>query len=228
MLRVADTFRELPLRMAAYSSANLGDDKVKLVVLVQPAERSTSLKSVAAGLFDQKGKLTAQWTGQGDEVTRVPAACALVARAGTYRLRVAGVDGSGRAGTVDEEVRVELLRADTARLSDLVLGTEGGGPFTPRLEFAAEKSVTGYFEIYGLPGNAQASATLEIAESENGAALARAPVAIRPANAADDVRLAWGVLPLGAFPAGDYLVRAVVSLDGKPIGHLTRTLHKTK
>jgi 5-enolpyruvylshikimate-3-phosphate synthase len=45
-------------------------------------------------------------------------------------------------------------------------------------------------------------------------------------TAAIDRRRATGVVPVGALKPGDYVVRAVVSLDGRPIGQLTRILRK--
>jgi hypothetical protein len=37
-----------------------------------------------------------------------------------------------------------------------------------------------------------------------------------------------GGFNIGSLPAGDYLMRAVVSLDGKPVGKVVRTLRKTQ
>ena len=42
-----------------------------------------------------------------------------------------------------------------------------------------------------------------------------------------DRRIAIGALPIAALPLGDYVVRAIVSIDGRPVGRITRTLRKS-
>ena len=39
-------------------------------------------------------------------------------------------------------------------------------------------------------------------------------------------RLATIAIPIGALPPGDYIVRAIVSLEGQPAGRVSRTLRK--
>jgi hypothetical protein len=40
------------------------------------------------------------------------------------------------------------------------------------------------------------------------------------------MRVAFGGFSVAALPPGEYLMRAVVSLDGKPVGKVVRTLRK--
>ena len=225
MLRVARISRDLPLRATSYVSRNTGDDNVKIVAVFEPLDPSTKLASAMVGLFDDKEKLVAQWTAQGTDLARLPVVTALVRPAGTYRLRVAAVDASGRPGTVDESVRAEIERADPVRLSTLVLGSAEGGSFGWKLQFGAEPVAVGLLEIYGAAKNA-VTVTLELAASEDGAAIATAPTKISPPNA-QEVRTAYGGFSIGSATAGDYVVRAIVSVDGKPVGHASRTLRKT-
>ena len=35
-----------------------------------------------------------------------------------------------------------------------------------------------------------------------------------------------GALPIAALPPSDYVVRAIVSVDGRPVGRVLRTLRK--
>jgi hypothetical protein len=44
----------------------------------------------------------------------------------------------------------------------------------------------------------------------------------------DDMRVAFGGFSIANLEPGDYLMRAVVSLDGKPVGKVVRTLRKTQ
>ena len=66
---------------------------------------------------------------------------------------------------------------------------------------------------------------MELAATEDGPALVRVPGTIAATGDATR-RRATGVVPIGQLAPGDYLVRAVVSLDGQPIATLTRTLRK--
>ena len=224
MLRVAQAYRDLPLRATAYPSRNTGDEQVKIVTVFEPLDPSATLASAMVGLFDDKEKLVAQWTAQAADLAKRPVVAALVRPAGVYRVRVASVDKSGRAGTVDDSVRAEISRADPVRLSGLVLGTADAGAFGWKLQFGAEQAAVGLLEIYGA-AKATVAVTLELAESEDAAAIATAPTTISPPNA-QEVRVAYGGFSIGALPAGDYVVRAVVSVDGKPVGRSARTLRK--
>jgi len=44
----------------------------------------------------------------------------------------------------------------------------------------------------------------------------------------EDQHVALGGIPIGALPPGDLVVRAIVSLDGVPVGAVTRTLRKAQ
>src|SRR6185295_16382403 len=62
MLRAARSYRELPLRAAAYSSRMPGDATLKIIAAGEPMDPSVKLRAAAVGLFDSRGKLVAQST----------------------------------------------------------------------------------------------------------------------------------------------------------------------
>jgi hypothetical protein len=113
------------------------------------------------------------------------------------------------------------------KLSALVLGTQGTGGFTPRLDFKDESVAIGMLQIYGVPKGATLKLDLDVAPTPEGVALATADTTIVPTRA-DDQRIAFGGFSIESLPPGDYLMRAVVSLDGKPVGKVVRTLRKSK
>ena len=76
--------------------------------MVEPMEATASLKAAAAALYDEKGKLVVQATADQESLARTPPMIAMVAKMGTYRLRVAATDAAGRAGTVDSALDVQL------------------------------------------------------------------------------------------------------------------------
>lgn len=225
MLRDGKTYRDLPIRTAAFSSTNPGDSKLKVIALLEAVEPGVTLSAAAFGLIDGRGKLVAQWTADDAALKRQPLMAAGLASAGEYRLRAAAVDASGRRGVAEYDVRVELVDAAPVKLSAMALGTSRGGSFQPRLLFGTEPTAMGYFEIYGRPPAGTLTVALEIAESMDGKAITRVPGTIVP-SADGNSATANGVVPIGALTRGDYVVRGIVSLDGRPVGRVARPLKK--
>jgi len=226
MLRVSASFMDLPLRAVAYCSRNAGDDNVKIVALFETSQPDVTLKSASIGLFDERGTLRKQWTAEGSDLTHRPVMGAVVTAPGVYRMRVAAVDGSGRTGTADYELSAEVARADPLKLSALVLGVQQNGAFAPRMQFANEPIAIGLLEIYDAPKATTVTVDLDVARSQNADPLATAQTTVTQAGAAD-VRIAFGGFNIASLAPGDYLMRATVSLDGKPVGRVMRTLRKT-
>jgi hypothetical protein len=224
MLRVSQVYRDLSLRAAAFASGDESAGMVKIVVLVEPVDADASLKSAAVGLFDEKGKLSVQTTADPADLARTPPMLAALAKPGTYRMRVAATDAAGRSGTVDIALKAELTDAGALKLSSLVLGVAEEGKFAGRLQFDTEPTAVAYLEIYGAMKGAL-SADLELAETQNGPASVRGAMRIT-GEASDDRHVALGGIPIGSLPPGDIVVRAIVSIDGKPVGRVTRTLRK--
>jgi VWFA-related protein len=226
MLRTERRFRALPLRATAYVSRMAGQSSLKIVGAAEPADPSTELKSAAFGLFDAKGKLAAQTSADGKEVL-LPFVAALPGAQGPYRLRFAAVDTSGRAGTVDYSFRADLTGIiGNLRASGMALGTTGGGLFTPRLQFRTERDAIALFEMYGSPPRgAELTVRLEVAPDDDDPALAGGPATIRPSTE-DDSRMVIGSIAIASLPPGDYVVRALVSVDGRVTARITRTLRK--
>jgi hypothetical protein len=227
MLRTQAVYGDLALRSAGHTSRTPGSDEVTVVALFEGLDPTVALTAASVGLFDEKNTLKKQWTAQAAELTKRPVTAALVAAPGTYRVRVAAVDASGRAGTTDYELKVEVPRADPLKLSTLVMGTQQqGGGFVPRLDFTDEPVAIGLVEIYNVPKGGNVTVELDVVSKPDGAPLATAQTSVT-AGKTDDMRIAFGGFNIGGLSAGDYLMRAVVSLDGKPVGKVVRTLRKS-
>lgn len=229
MLRVAGEHHELPLRAAAYTSRVPGSEDVKIVALFEGIEPASALAAASVGLFDEKNTLKKQWTAQSADLAKRPAMAAITAPPGAYRLRVAAVDAAGRGGTTDYDMMAEVPRADPLKVSALVLGTQQQGTgFVPRLEFSSADAVAiGLLEIYGVPKGGTVTVDLEVAPSLNGTPLANAQTTVSPGNV-EDMRIAFGGFSIASLAPGDYQMRAVINLDGKPVGRVVRTLRKTQ
>jgi hypothetical protein len=218
-------FRDLPLRAVAFPALGIGNDEVRVVALAEPAEPATTLESLAAVLVDRDNRVAAQWVATAEQLAERPVRGAMSVPPGAYRMRVAAIDATGRAGTADYEVTAEVHRSGSLRLSSLVMGLSREGGFVPRLQFSNEPAVIGYVELEGPPSGTRVVATLELAESMNGPSLVVVPLTI--AGAGGNRYVASGTLPLGAVPPGDYVARAVIGLEGQPVSRVVRTVRKT-
>jgi len=226
LLRAQAESRDLPLRLTGYAARNPGSDDVKIMAMFEAMD-AAPLKAASVALFDEKNTLKRQWTAQPADLARRPVMAALSAPHGTYRLRVAAVDGTGRVGTADLDMTAEITRADPLRLSALVMGVQENGAFAPRLEFTNELAAIGLLEIYGVPKTGDVVVTLDVLPSETEAPLASAPTQITRTKT-EDMLIAFGGFDIAGLPPGDYLMRATVTLDGKPVGRVMRTLRKAR
>ena len=113
-------------------------------------------------------------------------------------------------------------------LSTLVIGTQQqGAGFAPRLEFTTEPVAIGLLEIYNVPKTGNLTVNLDVVSTPDGQPLASAETQIGKGSS-EDSRLAIGGFGIDSLPPGDYLMRAVVLLEGKPVGRVTRTLRKAR
>lgn len=224
MLTTTRSFRDLPLRAAGFPALAADAQNIRVVTLAEAIEPDVKLASMGAALFNADGKLIAQWIATPEELQRTPVAGAMSAPPSGYRLRVAAIDASGRSGATDYEMTAEIVRSGPLKLSSLVLGLSRGGVFTPKLQFTTEPLAVGYIELEGAPQGARLSAGLEVSQSSNGPALVTVPLTIE--NTGPNRYTATGSIPLGALPAGDYVVRAMIGLEGHPMTRVVRTIRK--
>jgi hypothetical protein len=223
MLLSAETFADLPLRAGAYTMS-APDGQVTVIAVGEPVDAGTILASAGAGLVDDNGRLVARWSAV--DAGELPMMGAMRVPPGRYRLRVAAVDASGRAGAADYRFDATLTPVGNLSLGALVLGLSRDGRLTPRLEFSQEPSALASFEIYGGVAGTAVSASLEIARTMDGPAIASVPLAIQAQG--DGRYLAMGTVPLGALEPGDYAVRGLLRLENGTSGRTIRTLRKVR
>ena len=235
-------YRTLPLRVVAYPSAS-ENGKVKVLTALEAVERDVKIASAVFGLIDSRNKLVVQWTANARELAQQPVVTAGEAAPGPYRLRVAAVDSTGRQGTVEYELLATLTEAKPLTLSAIALGTSSEGGFMPKLVFGGDQAAVAYFEAYGKPPTPESvTVRLEVAAGPDERALSSAvprvvpPAADRvpncePARASlpecQERRMIVGAVPIASLPPGDYTIRAIVSIDGRPVGRVLRTLRKS-
>ena len=223
MLSTTAEFRDLPLRAAGYSSFEEPGGQVRVLTIAEPVEPNVKFAALMAAAFDRGGKGIGSWSAQAADLERSPVIGAIAVPPGAYRLRVAAIDTTGRAGAADYDLDVDLARSGPLKISSVLLGLSRGG-FQPRLQFTTEPVVIGYVELSGATPGSKVTATLELADSANAPARLTVPLTVEAGAAGRYV--ARGALPIGALPPGDYIVRAMVGLDDHPMTRVIRTLRK--
>lgn len=221
MLRGARRFRTLPVRAIAYPAQSAGG--LAVLAIAEPMDPSVKLTSAAMGLVDSRNSLVHQWTANKNDLAGGSLLANFPVSPGAYRLRVAAIDSQGRHGTVEYAFSAELTQAGPLKLSGIALGVSRDGGFEPRMVFGEEPAAVVYVEMYGRMR--QPAVRIELAESMDGPAVVSVPATVQQTADAER-QIAVGALAItGIFP-GDYLVRVVVTDDGRPLGRATRTLRK--
>jgi hypothetical protein len=193
--------------------------------MAEPIDPAVKLTAASAAIVDGAGRASTTSIDDKQLGTR-PIMTSLGGSPGTYRVRFAATDSTGRSGAVDYTVTAELTPAGPLKMSGLVVAALRDKSMAPAMQFRDEATAVGYVEIYGqLTG--QISARMEVASSIDGPALKT----IQPGGqttAEADKFLLLGEIPIADLKPGDYIVRAFVSLQGQPEGRVVRTLRKVQ
>ena len=225
MLRQAKSHRDLPLRVTAFTRRMPDGSGLRLIAAGEPAESGVTLAAASLGLYDSSGKLISTWSAPGTDLQRGMIVTAFSAQPGTYRVRVAATDSSGRSGTADYEIAADLVAAGPLTIGAIVMGLSRSNALVPKLEFANEPAALAEVELYGGKEGQEVAVVFQVARTLTGAALLEVPAALAATDNPDRFR-ATATLAIGAIPPGDYVVRAFVWMkDGKP-GMVTRTIRK--
>ncbi len=229
MVRAGRTFTDLPLRLAAYPVLHSDRASIRLLIVAETIEPGPSLQWTEFALVTPDGRLVSQWKEPPEALTERPLIAGALAPEGTYRLRWAASELSGRRGTVDVDVDARLAAAGPFRLSALMLGRLTADSFVPVLQPDAEAdALEWYAEVYGEVAAGQTlGARVEVRARPDAAALVSESG--RVLTSPDPLRRAvTGRLEVAALPPGDYEVRAILTINGADAGHVARTFHKAR
>jgi hypothetical protein len=224
LIRSGRSFRDLPLR-ATTLSARGTEGAINVIAWFDSADPAAKLTSAAAALFDGEGRGVAYWRSQPGDLTGSISVVGLLVPKGRYRLRIGAIDAGGRYGVIDDMVTAELGTAGPLTMSGLSFGVSRSAGFQPRFQFSTEASALAHLEFYGGVAGTPVSALFEVSETTDGPPLFRVPGAISP-TPDDDRFTVTGAIPVGILPPGDYVIRAIVGVQGKSSGRVLRTLHK--
>ena len=236
---------EIGLKLTTYTLRDPASDKLRILMAAEIDRSGTpdGRLALAYSLVDDKGRLI---DSQIDREVKTPVSpdtaiqkytgFILSDATGTHTLKIAVVDERGKRGSVEHSFSAALTPVGQIRATDLLIAdgradgraddrtTPGsaapavGGEFTSGM-------VNGYIELYADAGDVLKNTTVmfEVAENAQARALDGAAGRVQPASTEAPTRRALeGSIPVALLPPGDYVVRAVVSTDGRKVGQVTR------
>jgi len=215
-------FTDLQLRAAAVVQRGAGD-QMQVLIQAEPVDPSVKISAMKVAFFDSNNK-----GGSVDpkQTSTYPITVPMSLAPGQYRVRVAAQDSTGKSGAVDLPLNVALIPAGSLKISQLLVGApEGASGMKPQLQFSSEPKVIVFLQLYG-QFTAQIGVKFEVAKSDTGAAMdTYPPTGGGPTNEPDKLQV-FAEVPIDKLPAGDYVIRAVVEVEGKAVGTAMRTIRK--
>jgi VWFA-related protein len=212
---------ELPLRVATSTHPESVPGRLRVVVSME-ADSAPGAADVLMGyvLIDGNGVIAA--SGASTAVAGRHAFSAVIPE-GRYTLRVAGIDDLRRHGLVERSFFAATTSAAGLRVSSLILAPvpAPNDVLRPIVFRTSEDRLTAYMEWFAAEG-AGPSPDVRFEILRENAATPLITQAASGARAAGALAVARADLSLAGLAAGSYQARAVISMDGKPVGQVVR------
>jgi VWFA-related protein len=243
LLRTPVAATELPFKLTTYAFQDPESTKIRMLVALE-VERSDASGQMALGIVLVKpgGEVGATFFQPVVEAPRQisgkPQRCfaTVLVEPGQYTLRAALVDGDGRRGSLERPVRAYMTRMSRFRATELLIGDDeasqpaaGGVVPTVSGDLAGDQLHV-YLELFSdaAAGFDGTTVAIEVLPEGGSTAIDSVPASLQPAGNDERCRAAAGSIPLALLPRGHYLARAVVSLDGRRVGQMTRPFRIVK
>jgi hypothetical protein len=225
MVATTAPFNDLQLRVTAVAQRGT-NGKMAILALLEPVDPSVKLTQVSAVLVAPgAAKAAFARTLEEKELVGRPMPIGLVADPGKYRMRIAAVDSTGKAGAVDYDLDASLTPTGPLMLGQVMLVGPRGDGFSPQLIFSNEPEIAAYVELYGPVASSKIAAKIDIAATPDGKAIVEGPVGGSGTGEPDKFSLN-AKLPIKDLPPGDYVVRVTVQAEGSPEAKVMRTMRK--
>lgn len=224
---------DIPLKVTTFTYKDDTSNKLKVLVTSEIDRAFNPADDFSFGYIvtDARGKLVAS---QFEKALAVPSkddegrpqryTGAVVLDPGIYNVKVAVVDPKGRAGTVERTFEAALTSAGQLKFGELMLAEMQGRSARPTVDGRINvDTLMAYAEIYSEATEPlqRATARIEVGRTERDT-----PNEIANLQFSDrkfeGKRTLEGAVPIALLAAGDYVARAVFSLDGKVIGQVVR------
>ena len=233
-LRAPFLANDIPLKLTTYTFRDPESARLKVIVAadVDRAVNPDHELALAYTMVDETGRPAASMLERTvaapiDRERRQKYVSSAVVPPGTYTLKLAVVDDTGRRGSIERTFTARINGFGQLHVTDLLIsdGTPGGSDgLTPAVaaEFTGN-DVSAYVELFSdVPEQLRsASVVMEVAASETSQALDSVAARFQQGSNANR-RAAEAALPIALLPPGEYVARAGVSVDGRKVGQVAR------
>ena len=214
------------LRVTSYLAADTDDATHLKLVLAGEATRvepgDAEFQLVVQDLEGRKlltgDKPLGQPTGDG-----LSFSANLALSPGSYIIRVAVIDGTGRVGSVDHRVDVRPVKlGPVAAMGPVLIRVPSGPDAQPRIAMNAVRQDERLALQIDLEGEEKAAdVVFQIAGTADGPALIEAPATLTPGSRTGTF-LAQAVADMRVLPPGTYVARAQIKTAGSDLGVMRR------
>ncbi|HET7694719.1 MAG TPA: VWA domain-containing protein [Vicinamibacterales bacterium] len=238
LLRTPVAVGELPMRLTTYAFQDPDTPKVRLLVAMEIDRSDGATGAMALGMVMVKagGEVGTTFYQPSIGAPDRPdphgqrAFATLLVDPGQYTLKAAVVDKDGRRGSLERPVRAFMTRMSRFRATELLIGDDtsggtGAGSVVPTItgDLSGDQLFT-YLELFADSAAAfeGTSVSIEVVPAGGTQAVGRAAATLQPVEEGQPVRAVSGAVPIALLTPGPYTARAVVSVDGKTVGQMTR------
>jgi VWFA-related protein len=220
----------LPLRVIVFALRGPERGRIQLLIHADVGAGYIASKPVSVGymLLDHAGRVADSQSTDlriSPVLNGVPSPLQYSAGAsvapGDYTLKLAIAEGD-KAGSVEHPVHAALAETNGVEVSELMVGGPIGDvePLRPTVGYTVSFGLLhAYLEAYA-PGVDAVKVRYEVAATAGGPALLSADAA--PHIAGEGRALFAAVVPVPQLPGGRYIMRAIVSQNGKPLTTMAR------
>lgn len=231
---------DIPLKLSTYTLRDPVSGKLRILLVTEIDRAVNPEGSLALGytLMDDRGRTVSAEIDRDVKVaidptskTQTYTAFLLSEDSGPHTVKVAVLDDRGRKGSVEHAFRAALTAAGQLRATDLLIAERGQTESESILPVVGKEltsgTMHGYIELYSEAPEVLNNATVifEVAKTAEDRALDGAAGRVSPQKTASPNRkVVEGSIPMALLPPGEYVARAVLSVDGKKVGQVIRPM----
>jgi VWFA-related protein len=237
-LRAPLLLTEVGLKVSTYTLRDpaTGKPRVLLAADIDRSLNPSGRVALAFALLDARGKVVASQIDANvaapirlDTKAQTFVASAVVESPGVHTLKIAVVTEQGKRGTVEHTFEAKLFSAGQVRATDLLIAENPGGAernLAPAVSADFTSDVLhGYLELYSdsVEVLQQTSVVIEVASNDQARPLDAVVARLQPpVPETPNRRTAEGSVPIALLPAGEYVARAIININGRKAGQVTR------
>ena len=240
LLRSPAIATSIPFKLTTYTFQDPATAQIRLLVGIQTERPDSGTLAMGLALIKPDGASAATFyqpavEAPGDTVAQTYFAT-MVVEPGPYILKAALLDAKGHRGSLERQVRAYMTRLSRFRATQLLIGdakdpNAGAGTIAPTVsgEFSGDTLHT-YMELFADSPVAfdNTSARVDITPIGGTRPVESAPAVLQTAGDDARVRAAAASVTIALLPAGSYVAHAVVSVEGKEVGDMTRPFRIVK